>query len=154
MHPQAWGGAIELSIFANHFQSEIVSIDVETIKPYVFGEGQGYTKRVFVLYSGIHYDALARSPYSDAPLSQDVTVFQPDADEIFAEALMIAELEKQVCLFYSYWFSSNYSALLGIVGWKLYQHDQVQIKMFRLSASLTGTSRSSGEWLHFSIYVK
>jgi ubiquitin thioesterase OTU1 len=34
---RSWGGAIELAIFAEHFQTEIVSIDVETCRPYFFG---------------------------------------------------------------------------------------------------------------------
>lgn len=34
----SWGGAIELAIFATYFQTEIVSIDVETLRPYHFGK--------------------------------------------------------------------------------------------------------------------
>ena len=48
----SWGGAIELSIFSLVFKLEIVSIDVSTGRADIFGEGNGYSKRAFVMYSG------------------------------------------------------------------------------------------------------
>ena len=94
--PQTWGGAIELRIFAEHFQTEIVAIDVETCRPYRFGEGSGFKQRVFVLYSGIHYDALAMAPFGQSGSEQlDQTVFSVDDDLVFAQALTVAEEEKK-----------------------------------------------------------
>lgn len=90
----SWGGAIELSIFAQHFQTEIVSIDVETCKPYHFGEGSGYDRRVFVLYSGIHYDALAQTSHP-ANASLDKTVFDATDDLVLIQALSVAEQEQR-----------------------------------------------------------
>ncbi|GAA5905068.1 ubiquitin-specific protease OTU1 [Sporobolomyces salmoneus] len=81
LSPKSWGGAIELSIFSTHFQSEIWSIDVQTGRTDKFGEGNGFQNCVFIVYSGIHYDALTFSfaPPSSAPfppdLSFDTTIF-------------------------------------------------------------------------------
>ncbi|KAI3637849.1 hypothetical protein MIR68_004498 [Amoeboaphelidium protococcarum] len=93
MDPQCWGGAIELSIFAKHFQTEIVSIDVETGVPYRFGEDSGYERRVFILYSGIHYDAIAQGWPGNEQL--DVTIFPAQDDALLVEAIKVAEEERK-----------------------------------------------------------
>ena len=60
----AWGGAIELDILSRHFEVEICSIDVQTLRTDRFNEGR--PMRCILVYSGIHYDTIALSP-SDAP---------------------------------------------------------------------------------------
>lgn len=60
----AWGGAIELDILSRHFDIEICSIDVQTLRTDRFNEGR--PTRCILVYSGIHYDTIASSP-SDAP---------------------------------------------------------------------------------------
>lgn len=60
----AWGGAIELDILSRHFEVEICSIDVQTLRTDRFNEGK--QTRCILVYSGIHYDTIALSP-SDAP---------------------------------------------------------------------------------------
>ncbi|KAF8511946.1 OTU-domain-containing protein [Hysterangium stoloniferum] len=75
LNPQSWGGAIELSIFAAHYRTEISSIDVETGRVDRFGEGSGYANRAILLYSGIHYDATSFAPTHGAPLDFHQTVF-------------------------------------------------------------------------------
>ncbi|GAA5810659.1 hypothetical protein MFLAVUS_004085 [Mucor flavus] len=72
--PTAWGGAIELAIFSSHFSIEIDSIDVQTGRIDKFGEGK-YEERVLIVYSGIHYDALALAPTVDSPMEFDQTRF-------------------------------------------------------------------------------
>jgi len=61
-HPDKWGGAIELSIFSINYQTEIITFDFHHLREDRFGEGEGYKKRVFVIYSGNHYDAMVYSP--------------------------------------------------------------------------------------------
>ena len=60
----AWGGAIEMNILSQHFDVEICSIDVQTLRVDRFNEGR--PMRCILVYSGIHYDTIALSP-SDAP---------------------------------------------------------------------------------------
>jgi ubiquitin thioesterase OTU1 len=63
----AWGGAIELGILSKHFDLEICSVDVQTLRVDRFNEGQ--LQRCFLVYSGVHYDVLALSP-SDPPFDK------------------------------------------------------------------------------------
>ncbi|CAK9034092.1 OVARIAN TUMOR DOMAIN-containing deubiquitinating enzyme 2 (OTU domain-containing protein 2) (Deubiquitinating enzyme OTU2) [Durusdinium trenchii] len=72
---QSWGGAIELSILAEHFQCEIAAYDICTKRRDLHGEGQGYRTRCMLIYDGIHYDALALAKDPQAPEAEDVTVF-------------------------------------------------------------------------------
>ncbi|KAI6118850.1 hypothetical protein EV401DRAFT_2072001 [Pisolithus croceorrhizus] len=65
LSPSTWGGAIELGVLADHFGTEITSIDVET----------GRIDRCILIYSGIHYDAATLSPMVGAPAEWDQTVF-------------------------------------------------------------------------------
>lgn len=53
LRSNSWGGAIELSIFAAHFGTEIRSIDVQTGRVDRFGEDAGYETFVLLVYSGI-----------------------------------------------------------------------------------------------------
>ncbi|KAF9265506.1 OTU-domain-containing protein [Marasmius fiardii PR-910] len=75
--PATWGGAIELSIFAKHYRTEICSIDVETGRIDHFSpQGAEDTgMRCIILYSGIHYDAATLAPSPDAPAEWHQTVF-------------------------------------------------------------------------------
>jgi ubiquitin thioesterase OTU1 len=84
----AWGGGIELSILSKHFDVEICSIDVQTLRVDRFNEGM--PTRCIVVYSGIHYDSITLSP-SDPPYTHatippefDVKIF-PSADEVILE---------------------------------------------------------------------
>ncbi|KAI9861488.1 MAG: ubiquitin-specific protease otu1 [Vezdaea acicularis] len=71
----AWGGGIELGILSQHFDIEISSIDVQTLRVDKFNEGQ--SQRCILVYSGIHYDAIALSP-SDPP--HKIALAPPDFD--------------------------------------------------------------------------
>ncbi|XP_005987737.1 ubiquitin thioesterase OTU1 [Latimeria chalumnae] len=84
-----WGGAIEISILSKFYQCEICVVDTQTVRIDRFGEDAGYTKRVLLIYDGIHYDPLQREfPNSDSP-SQ--TIFSASDDVVLAEALELAD---------------------------------------------------------------
>lgn len=70
MLEEAWGGGIELAILAKYFSHEIAVVDIQSGHVSVFAEGCGYPWRVYLLYSGIHYDCLE--------LSNGTTKFAPD----------------------------------------------------------------------------
>jgi len=75
-----WGGAIELAILADHFKTEICSIDVQTGRVDRFGQSNNYANRIFLVYSGIHYDAISLSPIPPEELSNQSTSFPPELD--------------------------------------------------------------------------
>jgi hypothetical protein len=55
LKPEAWGGAIELSIFAEHYRTEICALDIQTLRKDLYGQGAGYKQRVLLVYDGLHY---------------------------------------------------------------------------------------------------
>ncbi|KDO31780.1 hypothetical protein SPRG_03700 [Saprolegnia parasitica CBS 223.65] len=55
---KSWGGEIELSILSMHFRIEMLVFDVISMSRLCYGEDQGFTQRLFLLYDGIHYDAI------------------------------------------------------------------------------------------------
>lgn len=82
----SWGGAIELSILAKYFGVTILSLDVSTGRVDEFNPGQ--SSFIAVVYSGIHYDAVALVPAGVETGELDVTVFEIDERGLLArEAL-------------------------------------------------------------------
>lgn len=92
----AWGGGIELSILSKHFDVEICSIDVQTLRVDRFNEGR--STRCIVVYSGIHYDNITLS-FSDPPFTHatmppefDEKVFQSSDDELLVRAIDLCRI--------------------------------------------------------------
>ena len=83
-----WGGAIELTILSQQLAVEISAFDVQTQRVDTYGEGNGYGKRILVVYDGIHYDALALAAYEGAPERLDETMF--DVGDLELEQVMQA----------------------------------------------------------------
>ncbi|KAK5709747.1 ubiquitin-specific protease otu1 [Elasticomyces elasticus] len=69
----SWGGGIELSILSQHFDIEICSLNVQDLRVDRFNEGR--RTRCIVVYSGIHYDVCAVSPFAGADGEFDRKVF-------------------------------------------------------------------------------
>ncbi|KUF97740.1 Asparagine--tRNA ligase [Phytophthora nicotianae] len=75
MDDKSWGGEIELSILSTYYKVEMVVFDVTSMSRLCYGEDQGFTQRLFLLYDGIHYDLVVEAPSATASESQDVTLF-------------------------------------------------------------------------------
>lgn len=58
MEPDAWGGAIELSILSKYYGIEIAVVDSINAIINRFGEDHHYPLRVFLMFDGIHFDPL------------------------------------------------------------------------------------------------
>jgi ubiquitin thioesterase OTU1 len=103
----AWGGAIELGILAQHFEVEICSIDVQVhlssfstigAKLTISQSGrvdkynEGALTRCILVYSGIHYDTIACSPsdyphnIASNPPEFDTRMWDSDDSEILEKA--------------------------------------------------------------------
>lgn len=87
----SWGGGIELSILSKHFDIEICSMDVQTLRVDRFNEGP--PTRCLLVYSGIHYDTIALSP-SDPPF--DHAYAPPEFDTKVFDAVDPLVLEKSL----------------------------------------------------------
>jgi ubiquitin thioesterase OTU1 len=70
----SWGGGIELAILSQHFDLEICSINVQDLRVDRFNEGK--PTRCILVYSGIHYDVCAVTPFSGAEPEFDRKVFE------------------------------------------------------------------------------
>jgi ubiquitin thioesterase OTU1 len=107
-HKDHWGGAVELAILSKYYKSEIVAFDVANLRPHCFGEGRGYKQRVFLVYDGIHYDALAFAPSPDASPELDVTIFSPNDELAFGLCYeLVLRLNKE----HKYTDTSNFEVL-------------------------------------------
>ena len=99
LKPSAWGGAIELSILAQHYRTEIASVDVETgrVDRFTPPPEADSGSRAIVIYSGIHYDAASVSPMLDAPEDFHQTIVRrgaegsEDEDEMLLAAKKLAD---------------------------------------------------------------
>jgi ubiquitin thioesterase OTU1 len=89
-----WGGAIELSIFSEIYGVEIASFDVQTGRMDLFGEGRGFPNRVYLQYTGIHYEAFAQSPKPSASQALDSTIFPSDDVEILEQVRELVQVAK------------------------------------------------------------
>jgi hypothetical protein len=49
---------VELCILAEHYRAEISVTDVQTGRADVYGQGRGFTHRCFLVFTGIHFDAV------------------------------------------------------------------------------------------------
>lgn len=92
----AWGGAIELDILSKHFDIEICSVDVQTLRVDRFNEGR--PSRCILVYSGIHYDVIALSP-SDPPYRNayatpdfDTKIFEADDQSVLERAVDLCRI--------------------------------------------------------------
>ena len=101
MKPNSWGGAIELLIFSNYFKTCIVSVDVSTGRMDKFGQDL-YQNTCYLIYSGIHYDALAFSHGSST-----------EFDEVVFDAVRAAELEPAVAELAKQWKKEHKFTDLG-----------------------------------------
>ncbi|KAJ9573943.1 hypothetical protein L9F63_008685 [Diploptera punctata] len=90
LKPDSWGGAIELAVLSNFYGLEIAVVDTLNAIINRFGEDQHYAQRVFLIFDGVHYDALYLEPLEGDNiqtmfLTSDENVLQ-QAEELAQEA--------------------------------------------------------------------
>ncbi|KIW69028.1 hypothetical protein PV04_04932 [Phialophora macrospora] len=85
----AWGGQIELDILSQHFDVEICSIDVQSLRVDRYNEQA--PSRCFIVYSGIHYDTIALSVQGQPPEFDVKQFMQPLADEALPQAIALCQ---------------------------------------------------------------
>jgi len=108
--PKTWGGYIELLIFSEYFKIQICSLDVKTNRVDRFGEGK-YNDMVFIIYNGIHYDAVALKPFEDAPEEYERTIFESNEEYLINALKALGESLRKNKLFTD---TSNFKLRCGI----------------------------------------
>ena len=86
MKSDTWGGYIELAVLSTYYQLQINAIDVVTLNVHRFGEDCNFKQCVYVIYDGIHYDALIMKLQNESIRHR----FATSNDSVFAQALSIA----------------------------------------------------------------
>ncbi|RPB21440.1 OTU-domain-containing protein [Terfezia boudieri ATCC MYA-4762] len=94
----SWGGGIELAILAKFFDIEILAIDVSTLSTMRFNDPR--PRFCMLVYSGIHYDALALSPLTEYSLflqnpDKDSCIFDRGDQGILQAAMELVRKLKQ-----------------------------------------------------------
>lgn len=88
MDDSSWGGAIELNILSGHFHVEIDVVNTQTSRIDQFSdETLRLTRRVLLIYDGIHYDALV---LESADGLDRHTIFSTSDDEVLGMAQELA----------------------------------------------------------------
>ncbi|XP_065910864.1 ubiquitin thioesterase OTU1-like [Dysidea avara] len=90
MKDESWGGAIELSILSDSYETELHVVDVQTNRIDKFGQEKQYLTKALLIYDGIHYDPLVCQSDSD-----EVTMFSVDDEVIATQALNMAREAQQ-----------------------------------------------------------
>jgi len=95
VNPNNWGGGIELSIFSDFYELEIAAFDIKSSRMDCYGSDKHYKTRVYLIYDGIHYDALSFNFLEhNAPEDMDVTVFSAKDKNV---ELMMLNFVKKAC---------------------------------------------------------
>lgn len=91
LDPSHWGGEVELLVLSERYGMELVAVDVRSLNLLTYGGERGYSRRCYLLYDGIHYDALERRG-GGGPVER---WFGVDDEVTKAEVLRVAEEAKQ-----------------------------------------------------------
>ncbi|KAI3446754.1 hypothetical protein Pfo_003419 [Paulownia fortunei] len=124
LNPEKWGGAIELAILADYYGREIAAYDIQTTRCDLYGQEKNFEERVMLIYDGLHYDALAMSPFEGAPEEFDQTIFAVHKDRTLGPIERLAlNLVKDQQRKRSYTDTANFTlrcavCQIGVVGQK------------------------------------
>nr|KJB12011.1 hypothetical protein B456_002G088500 [Gossypium raimondii] len=127
---EKWGGAIELSILADYYGREIAAYDIQTSRCDLYGQERNYSERVLLIYDGLHYDALAMSPFEYAPEEFDQTIFAVQKDRTIGPVEGLAlNLVKDQQSKRRYTDTANFTlrcgvCQIGVIGQKAVEHAQ------------------------------
>jgi len=112
-NPNSWGGATEIIIIAEAFGVEVAAVNLEDCSIQRFNEGAGM--RVFLVYSGIHWDALASNAVGKwGPPEIDVTQFDANDVEIEKKAV---EIGKELAMAGYFTNTTSFEIKCNICGW-------------------------------------
>jgi ubiquitin thioesterase OTU1 len=84
---------------SKYLKKEIAAFDIQTERVDIYGQGEGYSERVMLVYDGLHYDALAVAAGVGTAESRDVVSMPVTSSKIEAvmagAARLVAKAHKQ-----------------------------------------------------------
>ncbi len=93
--PTSWGGQIEVSILSQLLQTEIVTLDIIRNRHDIYGTGDDHKRRIYLIYDGIHYDAVAYCFDPQLPPDMDTRIFSPNDIVVLQHAKALCSQEHQ-----------------------------------------------------------
>lgn len=111
MKGESWGGAIELSILSESYETELHVVDIQTNRIDKFGQNRQYFTKALLIYDGIHYDPLVCHTATG-----EVTMFTVDDEQVAALALNMAREAQQARQFTD---TANFSLRCLVCGQQL-----------------------------------
>jgi predicted NAD-dependent protein-ADP-ribosyltransferase YbiA (DUF1768 family) len=84
-----WGGENEIVALAKHYNLEIAVVNCESLRVMCYGGQTGFA-RVYILYTGQHYDPLVLVPNVEATVAEQTTRFTKGDTSLDAESLDLA----------------------------------------------------------------
>jgi len=94
MNPHHWGGEPEIVALSEHYKVELAVVSCEMMSTIVYGEGAS-GGRIYILYTGSHYDPLVAGASPDIPRSDERKI-QPSGPSAELEASALAIAKQQV----------------------------------------------------------
>lgn len=92
--PTSWGGQIELLVLSFLFQTELVALDLQSARFERIGQDKGYATRVFVVYTGNHYDAIGMAVSAMGGSEKDDQVMFNSRDQrVLDQAVRFVQFE-------------------------------------------------------------
>jgi len=116
--PDTWGGDIDIAILAEYWDVCVRNISVQDGHVYSYNESA--RNQCIIVYSGIHYDAIALSPSdppyttSTAPLDFDQKQFPTTDTEVLRKAKELVDLLRQRHYFTD---TAGFALRCGQCGW-------------------------------------
>lgn len=94
-NPFNWGGENEIGILAQHFDVEVAVVFMEAgfVLPYQFGGTKG---RIYLIYTGQHYDPMVGAESEDAPVDGEVKLFPIGSTASDEDALECARIHARI----------------------------------------------------------
>lgn len=75
LRTDSWGGELELLVLSKLYNTEVIAIDLQSLRLEHMGKGEGYATMVFMVYTGTHYDAVAATQAAGASQRDDQVMF-------------------------------------------------------------------------------
>lgn len=117
--PDTWGGDIDIAILAEYWNICVRNISVQDGHVYSYNEGA--PNMCIIVYSGIHYDAVALSPsdppftHASAPMEWDQKQFPTNDGIVLEKAKELVGVLRQRHYFTD---TGHFAIKCGVCGWK------------------------------------
>lgn len=90
MDDRHWGGEQEILVLARHYCLEIVVVCCRSVKTLCYGSTEGCLGRIYVLYTGQHYDPIIAGSANDVAPSLEQRRFPKCDQSLEAEVIELA----------------------------------------------------------------